>query len=160
MHFRFMPFGLFLSARDCLTVTPMHHPTRSNAMDRPILVALAAFLFSLGGAHAGTGSLTVSVRVLAPQPAFDVLDSFPAPSGSLRLTRSPLADSYYVPMSRADAARALDAAMRARGFELANARGEDHRTWQDARSRIDVRLEPVLGRQPATRMIVQADPRT
>jgi len=117
-------------------------------------------LFAFGSAHAGNGSLTVSVRVIAPQPAFDVRDAFPAPIGSLRLTRSRLADSYLVPMSRADAARALEDAMRARGFELANARGEERQTWQDARSRIDVQLEPVLGTKPATRIIVQADLRT
>ena len=153
MHFRFMPFGLFLSARDCLTVTPMQRRVQGNAI-------FAALLFAFGSAHAGNGSLTVRVRVIAPQPAFDVLDAFPAPSGSLRLTRSRLADSYFVPMSRADAARALETAMRARGFELADASREDRQTWQDARSRIEVQLEPVLGSQPATRIVVQADLRT
>jgi len=128
-------------------------------MDRRISVALAALLFACGGAHAGNGSFTVSVRVIAPQPAFDVLDAFPAPSGSLRLTRSRLADSYLCPMSPADAARALEAAMRARGFQLAQG-GTDRQTWQDAHSRIDVQFAPVLGSRPATRIIVQADSRT
>ena len=131
----------------------MQQLVRSHAL-------LAALVFAFGSAHAGNGSFNVSVRVLAPRPAFDVLDAFPAPSGSQRLTRSRLADSYLVPMSRADVVRALDEAMRARGFALANPRGEEHRTWQDARSRIHVQLEPVLGARPATRMIVQADPRT
>jgi kynureninase len=131
-----------------------------GAGKRRTAVALAAMLFAFGSAHAGNGSFNVSVRVLAPQPAFDVLDAFPAPSGSMRLTRSRLADSYLCPMSRADAARALADAMRARGFELANASADDARQiWQDADSRIDVQLEPVLGATPATRIIVQADKR-
>jgi hypothetical protein len=133
---------------------------RKSAGNRRTAVALAALLFAFGSAQAGDGSFNVSVRVLAPQPAFDVLDAFPAPSGSLRLTRSRLADSYLCPMSRADAARALADAMRARGFDLANATADDARqTWQDADSRIDVQLEPVLGDKPATRIIVQADKR-
>jgi hypothetical protein len=132
---------------------------KSGTRTRTALV-LAAMVLACGSALAANGTLTVSLRVLAPRPAFDVLDGFPAPPGSVRVTRTRQADSYLCPLDSDAAARALRDAMPQRGFTLAYA-SPDGMTqhWHDARARIEVQLDPVLGQSPATRIVVQADVR-
>lgn len=122
------------------------------------MVACVATLACGGDALASGGRFQVTARVVGATPAFDALDAFPAPAGAMRLHRSRLSDSYFYPDIAERAARELATSLPARGYRLEHASPDGHRQhWRSARHRLVVSLDPVLGTQPATRIVVEAD---
>lgn len=104
--------------------------------------------------HANDGSFAVRVRVrTAPALPAAHLDAIPLPAGARRLTRSPEGDSYWFEGPVDVAAAHFHRAMPSRGYRLLQARGGTA-TWADASHRFEVRLQPVLGATPATRIVL------
>jgi hypothetical protein len=133
------------------------HGGGANRWCKAVVIACAATL-ACANALASGGNFQVTARVVGATPAFDALDAFPVPAGAMRLHRSRLSDSYFYPGVAERAARELAATLPARGYRLEHASADGHRQhWRSARHRLVVRLDPVLGAQPATRIVVEAD---
>lgn len=103
-------------------------------------------------ANDGSFSVRVRVRPATALPAAH-LDTVPLPAGARRLTRLPTGDSYWFDGSVDAAAAHFHHAMPAQGYRLVQASG-DTATWADGARRVEVRLQPVLGATPATRILV------
>lgn len=121
---------------------------------RRVAIGAGLALLALVPAHATEGSFAVRVRVRSATPPVAAhLDTLPMPAGARRLTRLPAGDSYWFDGSVAAAAAHFARTMPARGYRLVQAR-DGASTWAGATGRVDIRLQPVLGATPATRILV------
>ena len=77
----------------------------------------------------------------------------PLPAGARRLTRLPTGASYWFDGAVDIAAAHFHRAMPAQGYRLVQAR-DGTATWTDGARRVEVRLQPVLGATPATRILI------
>jgi hypothetical protein len=117
-------------------------------------------LLACGPGVAREGNFRVSVQVVPHAAATQrLLDAVPVPAGATRLTRTRSGDSYYFAGTPEDAARRYRESMGKRGYRLAYESDDGlSSSWVREDHRVELRLEPVLGTIPATRIIVQATP--
>lgn len=118
----------------------------------PLLVT-ASLAAASGPAHAQDGRFQVSVRVL-PGPAPAAVE-LPVPPQSQLLSQNAHARTMLYPGNVERARRFYEDAMPAAGFRLASGQGDGSVSlWENADSRAEVLLHPVLGSADATRIVL------
>lgn len=121
--------------------------------------AVAAALFAAAAAHAGGDRFTVSVEVVDRRAAPAVFDAIPVPPQARLFEAGAGVRNYAWPGEPAQAAAFFDAEMPRRGYRALGRRGDGaavQQLWQGERSRVLLRLQPVLGSAPGTRIRVVA----
>ena len=99
----------------------------------------------------------VTARVLPRQPPTQALAALPLPPGSRQLTTGSFGASYYFAGEPEDAAAFYLAEMPRRGYRLVSVSSDGTElTWHGPQTRIELRLNRVLGTRPATRIVVFA----
>ena len=124
---------------------------------RSIVVVLLACAPALAWAQSGT--LHIGVTVVPSQPATQAQTDFPTPAQATRLTSNRFGGSWLVPGHLRATAAFYRGAMAQRGYRtLIDSVSDDvvYLHWQRGDERVELRLQPVLGAQPAARMIVTA----
>jgi hypothetical protein len=119
------------------------------------LVAFASIAVPMA-AHAGQSTLDVGVRVVRSDAQRVVPTDIPLPPGAQRLAGAAASTSYVVSGTPQQAARFYHAEMPRLGYRHVHG-GDAGATWQGTRYRVHVRLDPVLGTQATTRIVVTAD---
>ncbi len=124
---------------------------------------IAGVLFASGAcvpALAGNGALSVGATVVSHRPAVQAQADFPVPARSQRLTADDFGGSWYVPVALETTAAFYRDAMAQRGYRvLADDAREDvvRLHWERGGEHVEIRLQPVLGDQAATRLIFSAN---
>ena len=112
-----------------------------------------------GEVQAADGTFRVRVHVPPRVPdALALRARLPLPEGAVLLTRNRDADSHAFADTPGRAARGYRDAMARAGLRLVFDRG-DALAWEDARQRVEIRLQPVLGTPATTRVVLVATPR-
>ena len=116
------------------------------------------FVQVVAGAHAA--ELPVTARVLPGRPAAHALQALGLPPGSRLLTAQPFTRSYRHDGAPAQAVAYFRDALPRQGYRLVRAsRDGSDLLWVSDAVRLQVRLQPVLGAVPGTRIVVQASAR-
>jgi len=124
------------------------------------LFACVLFVGACAPAFAQSGSLNIGAVVMPTRQAVHVQSDFPVPARGMQLTTHRFGGSWLV----RDALPATTAfyrdAMRQRGYRVLSERIDDdfvQLRLERNGEHVELRLQPVLGNTPATRMILRAD---
>jgi len=130
---------------------------------RKVSAGLLALGLACGTAVAGpaeTGAqLQVGVTVRPSKPATQALASLPLPPGSRAIHDTPFGGTYHAPAPLAEATQSLRTAMHAQGYRLLSDQPRNDGTrlvWQRDEVRVEFECREILGRIPATRIVVVA----
>ncbi len=118
----------------------------------PVVVAA---LFAAAAAHAGGDRFAVSAEVIDRRAAPAVFDAVPMPPQARLFEDAAGVRNYAWTGEPAQAAAFFDAEMPRRGYRALSQRGDGagmQQLWQGERSRVLLRLQPVLGSAPGTRI--------
>jgi len=131
-------------------------------MHTEVMRIIATFLLAAlcGPAIADDRSVQVTARVMPSHPATQALADLPTPPGTMLLTASSFGGSYYFAGDLRTAANFYRAEMPRLGYLLVRMSSDGSElTWHDKNARVELRLHQVLGKQPATRIVVFASQR-
>lgn len=105
-------------------------------------------------------SFQVTAKVMPRHPAPQALAELPMSPGTLPLTANPFGGSYYFAGDLDAAINFYRMEMPKLGYRLVRMNNDGSElTWHDADTRVELRLQQVLGTKPATRIVVLASER-
>lgn len=121
-----------------------------------LMLAVLLCLSCLHAAAAEAATLGIGVRVVSRAAASGADVEVPVPPGAKALAAGAGAEIYAYDGDAAAAARFFQARMAGLGYRLVAQDGNGTRQrWANAAYRIDVDLDPVLGRAAATRILIR-----